>query len=62
VLVVTAVFANLAEIATRSRGMAPLRTLVLPHPMETRSHAEIESLAMEHLPSLQQLLTRQPAA
>ena len=55
-LVVTEVFANLAATAAHARGMATLRTLVLPHPMETRSPAEIERIALEHLDEIERLL------
>lgn len=43
--VVTEVFANLAATAARSRGCAALPTLVLPHPMESRSAQEIAAIA-----------------
>jgi hypothetical protein len=48
-LVVTEVFANLARTAARARGMAELCTVVLPHPMETRSEDEIRRIAHEKL-------------
>jgi hypothetical protein len=41
VVVVTAVFANLAQTAARARGYDHLEMLVLPHPMETRTADEI---------------------
>ena len=44
-MVVTEVFANLAATAARARGYGTLATLVLPHPMETRSAEEIVALA-----------------
>ena len=47
VAVVTEVFANLARIAARARGIDPLPLLVLPHPMETRSVEEIERIRDE---------------
>ena len=53
---VTEVFANLARTAARARGIAELRMLVLPHPMETRRHAEIDHIALERLDELFQLL------
>jgi hypothetical protein len=43
--VVTEVFANLAGTAARARGYPDLRTLVLPHPMESRPEAEIRAIA-----------------
>ena len=58
VVVVTEVFANLAQMAARARGMRTLRTLVLPHPMETRSAEEVRALALARLDELHQLLTR----
>ena len=57
VLVVTAVFVNLARIAARARGSVPLRTLVLPHPMETRRPEEIRAIAHARLDELYHLLT-----
>jgi uncharacterized ferredoxin-like protein len=45
VVVVTEVFANLARIAARARGIDPIPMLVLPHPMETRPAEEIDRLA-----------------
>ena len=44
VVVVTAVFANLARTAARARGIDPIPMLVLPHPMETRSAEEIDRI------------------
>jgi hypothetical protein len=46
-VVVTAVFANLARTAAAARGVDPIPMLVLPHPMETRSAAEIDRIAEE---------------
>ena len=57
-VVVTEVFANLALTAARARGMADLRTLVLPHPMETRSPEEIRAIALERMDELYHLLVR----
>jgi hypothetical protein len=54
--VVTEVFANLAATAARARGVAVLPTLVLPHPMETRSPAEIERIAVQRFNDLIVLL------
>jgi len=48
-VVVTEAFANLARMAARARGIAELRTVVLPHPMETRSDDEIRCIARERL-------------
>ena len=44
-VVVTEVFANLARTAARAHGYPELRMLVLPHPMETRSEAEVREMA-----------------
>ena len=49
-------FANLARTAARARGVAELRTLVLPHPMETRSAEEIDRIALERMDELFRLL------
>jgi hypothetical protein len=57
VVVVTEVFANLARTAARARGSEELRMLVLPHPMETRSAAEIERIALDRIEAIRQLLT-----
>ncbi len=48
VVVVTEVFANLARHAARARGIDPIPMLVLPHPMETRSPAEIDRIAEDN--------------
>ena len=45
VVVVTEVFVNLAQTAARARGVDPIPMLVLPHPMEGRSAAEIDRIA-----------------
>jgi len=45
VVVVTEVFANLAQTAARARGYEHLEMLVLPHPMETRSRNEVIRIA-----------------
>ena len=57
VIVVTEVFANLARTAARARGYASLRTLVLPHPMETRTRDEIRAIADGTLDEIQRLLS-----
>ena len=51
-------FANLASTAARARGMASLRMLVLPHPMETRSENEIEAMARAKAEEIVRVLTR----
>lgn len=43
-VVVTDVFANLARTAARAQGYPDLRMLVLPHPMESRSEAEVRAI------------------
>lgn len=55
-VVVTEVFANLAQTAARARGYDHLVTLVLPHPMETRSPEEIRHLAHERMRDVLRLL------
>jgi len=55
------VFANLAQTAARARGYDQLATLVLPHPMETRTVAEIQRIAEERAADLLALLV-QPTA
>ncbi len=59
-VVVTEVFANLARTAARARGMADLRMLVLPHPMETRSREEIQRIVLERIDDLYRSLTLSP--
>jgi hypothetical protein len=44
-VVVTAVFENLGRTAARAQGYPDLPMLVLPHPMESRSEAEIREIA-----------------
>jgi len=39
-------------MAARARGVGSLPTLVLPHPMETRSRAEVERIADERFVDL----------
>jgi hypothetical protein len=58
VLVVTEVFANLAQTAARARGYTHLPMLVLPHPMETRSRDDIRQLAIQRAPELLGLLVQ----
>ena len=60
-VVVTEVFANLAAQAARARGFADLRVLVLPHPMETRSEAEIVAIAGACLDEIVSRLVRESA-
>jgi hypothetical protein len=55
-VVVTEVFANLAAMAARSRGYGALRTLVLPHPMETRPADEVLQITRARLDEIVALL------
>ena len=55
-VVVTEVFANLAQTAARARGYERLAMLVLPHPMETRAADEIERIAESRADELLRLL------
>jgi hypothetical protein len=52
VVVVTEVFANLAQTAARARGYERLEMLVLPHPMETRGRDEVIRIADAHAEEL----------
>jgi hypothetical protein len=56
VVVVTEVFQNLALTAARARGLRSLRTLVLPHPMESRPTDEVRRIAAERLDEIADLL------
>jgi hypothetical protein len=58
VVVVTEVFANLAQTAARARGFDHLETLVLPHPMETRSAEEVRHIALQRAAELAGLLAQ----
>ena len=55
-VVVTAVFANLAHTAAQARGIDPIPMLVLPHPMEARPQAEIRAIARARFKELVALL------
>lgn len=57
-VVVTEVFANLARVAARSRGFARLRTLILPHPMESRGRDEIRAIAVARIDEIARLLSQ----
>ncbi len=54
--VVTAVFENLARIAARAQGYPELRLLVLPHPMESRSEADIRAIVRARVPDVLAML------
>jgi hypothetical protein len=56
VVVVTAVFENLARTAGRAQGYPDLRMLVLPHPMEARPESEVRAIARERFAALVGLL------
>jgi hypothetical protein len=58
VVVVTEVFANLAQTAARARGFDHLEMLVLPHPMETRSVDEVRRIALHRADELGRLLMK----
>ena len=55
-VVVTAVFENLARTAARAQGRPDLRMLVLPHPMESRPEPEVRQIAGERFAELIALL------
>jgi hypothetical protein len=55
-VVVTAVFENLAHTAARAHGYPGMRTLVLPHPMESRPEDEVRAIARAHFRTLIALL------
>jgi hypothetical protein len=55
-VVVTEVFANLAQTAAKARGYDHLEMLVLPHPMETRGAEEIVRIAEARADELLRLL------
>ncbi|HXQ20609.1 MAG TPA: hypothetical protein VN812_02970 [Candidatus Acidoferrales bacterium] len=57
-VVVTEVFANLAQTAAHARGFDHLEMLVLPHPMETRSSDEVRQIAIQRADELAQLLAK----
>lgn len=57
-VVVTEVFANLARAAARARGVDPIPMLVLPHPMETRTAAEIDRIAEDRFAEAAKLICR----
>jgi hypothetical protein len=52
VVVVTAVFENLARTAARAQGRPDLRMLVLPHPMESRPEPEVRQIARDRFGEL----------
>jgi len=60
-VVVTEVFANLAATAAGARGYRDLPTIVLPHPMETRSPDEIVVIARARFDDLVAALVRPPS-
>jgi hypothetical protein len=45
VVVVTEVFENLGRTAAAAKGFPDLRMHVLPHPMESRTEAEVRAIA-----------------
>ena len=58
VVVVTEVFENLARTAARAQGYPTLRTLVLPHPMESRDEAQVRAIARDRFAELIGAITR----
>jgi hypothetical protein len=58
VVVVTAVFENLARTAATAKGFGTLRVHVLPHPMESRREAEVRAIARERFRAIVGLLAR----
>ncbi len=62
VVVVTEVFANLALMAAQARGLASLRLLVLPHPLEGRATDELRALGQARAGELRRLLTGPPVS
>jgi hypothetical protein len=58
VVVVTAVFVNLARTAARAQGYPDLRLVALPHPLEGRPEAEVRAIARDHMPALLGMLLR----
>ncbi len=57
--VATSEFERAARANARMRGFPNLPILVLPHPLETRTDAELLQLAEERFPDLVRLLTDQ---
>lgn len=55
-VVVTEVFVALAQTAARARGVEPLPLLVLPHPLEGRSDAELDAIAERHFAAAMALI------
>ena len=59
-MVVTSVFENLAHTAARAHGYPRMRTLVLPHPMESRPEADVRAIARARFRDLMALLIETP--
>lgn len=55
-VVVTAVFDNLAQTAARAHGYPSMRTFVLPHPMEPLPEDAVRALARERFAALMRLV------
>ena len=49
-------FENLARTAARAQGYPDLRTLVLPHPMESRPEDDVRAIARASFRRLMALL------
>ena len=58
-VVVTAVFTNLARVAARAQGYPDMRLVALPHPLESRPEAEVRAIARARMTELLGPLTRQ---
>ena len=58
-VVVTAVFENLARTAARAQGFPEMRLVVLPHPIESRPEPEVRALARARFAGLVALLTEE---
>jgi hypothetical protein len=56
VVIVTAVFENLARIAARAQGRPEMRCHVLPHPMESRPEADVRQIARDRADAVLDLL------
>jgi len=54
------VFENLARTAARVQGYPDLRTLVLPHPMESRPEVDVRAIARARFRDLMALLVQAP--
>ncbi|HWP67474.1 MAG TPA: hypothetical protein VNO26_16375 [Candidatus Limnocylindria bacterium] len=51
-VVVTEVFVNLARTAARAHGLPDLRLVALPHPLESRTEADVRAIARARMRDL----------